>query len=145
MVPFLIFVDVVKPMKSVGFLIVYIIFFLLWIELFELLCFIVLLKSVDIIPTEMVDELGPPISPRPLPTPATWMVLPGCRAASIPLSLLCGEAKDYLAIFFLSTPFCKVSPLPPPLAFAPALLLFMLFPDELLRAIIPLVKPCGWY
>ena len=50
-----------------GFLIVVTICFLgpwLWIELFELLCFIVDLKSVDIIPTEMVELLA-------LPTPVT--------------------------------------------------------------------------
>lgn len=45
-------------MKSVGLRIVAImlfeVFLVLWIELLELLCFIVLLKSVDIIPIEMV-------------------------------------------------------------------------------------------
>ena len=53
----------------------------LWIELFELLCFIVDLKSVDIMPIEMVELLAA------LPTPVTWMVPDGCKAASMPFYL----------------------------------------------------------
>jgi len=81
--------------------------FLEWIELFELLCFIVLLKSVDIIPTEIVDAFGF-TRPLPDPTPATWMVPEGCSAASIPFLWPYGEFIDCLwPTFFLMTPFCK--------------------------------------
>ena len=68
------------PARSVGFRIVVTICFFgpwLWIELLDELCFMVLLKSVDIIPTEMVELLA-------LFTPVTWIVPEGCSAASIP-------------------------------------------------------------
>ena len=71
------------PARSVGLRIVVTICFLWpceWIELFDELCFIVLLKSVDIMPTEMVELFA-------LPTPVTWMVPDGCSAASIPFYL----------------------------------------------------------
>ena len=61
------------PPRSVGFRIVATICFLCpceWMELFDELCFIVLLKSVDIMPTEMVELLA-------LPTPVTCMVPDG--------------------------------------------------------------------
>ena len=109
--------------RSVGFRMVVNIFFcwpcpLLWIELFDELCFMVLFKSVDIIPTEMVELLAPPIPP-----PAIWMVPEGCRAASIPFCL--GEVRPCLPVtFFLMRPF---------------------WTPGLLSAMIPPVSPCGWY
>ena len=73
------------PPRSVGFLIVVTMPFFgppwLWIELLELLCFIVLLKSVDIIPTDMVELIV-------LPTPVTCMVPDGFSAANIPFYLV---------------------------------------------------------
>ena len=63
------------------------------------LCFIVLLKSVDIIPTEIVELFA-------LLTPVTWIVPEGCSAASIPFCLACGDASDcFVPTFFLMTPF----------------------------------------
>lgn len=60
------------PIKSVGFRIVAIIFFVDWIEWFELLCFIVFLNSVFI-----MLLLAP-----------TWIVPEGCKAANMPLTPL---------------------------------------------------------
>jgi len=109
-------------MKSVGLRIVAImlfeVFLVLWIELLELLCFIVLLKSVDIIPIEMVLLFWL----APLPTPVTWIVPDGFRAASMPLfPPPSGEFIPLLFIFFLITPF--VIPWPPR----------------------TFESPCGWY
>ena len=67
--------------------------------MFDELCFIVLLKSVDIMPTEIVELFA-------LPTPVTWIVPDGCSAASIPFCLACGEAREcFVATFFFITPF----------------------------------------
>ena len=92
---------ILLPFRSVGLRIVVTICFLgpwLWIELLDELCFIVLLKSVDIMPTEMVELFA-------LFTPVTWMVPDGCRAASMPFCLACGDAKECLvATFFFMTP-----------------------------------------
>jgi len=110
-------------LKSVGFLIVVCMAFLgappwLWIELFELLCFIVDLKSVDIMPMEMVELFV-------VPTPVTCMVPEGCRAASIPFCFttpLFGLANPFfVANFFLMMPFCTGP----------------------LRAMLPVASPCG--
>lgn len=93
---------ILLPPKSVGLRIVVTICFLCpceWIELFDELCFIVLLKSVDIMPTEIVELFA-------LPTPVTWIVPEGCSAASIPFYLACGEAREcFVATFFFMTPF----------------------------------------
>lgn len=62
--------------RSYGFRMVAIIFLVDWIEWFELLCFIVILKSVFIMPDER------------LLLPPTWIVPEGCRAANIPLTPL---------------------------------------------------------
>ena len=90
------------PARSVGFRMVVTICFFgpwLWIELLDELCFMVLLKSVDIIPTEIVELLA-------LFTPVTWIVPEGCNAASIPFCFAWGEASECLgATFFLMTPF----------------------------------------
>lgn len=90
-------------------------------ELLELLCFIVLLKSVDIIPTEIVELLV-------FPTPVTCIVPEGCSAASIPFCLTpVGEPREFFVTsFFLMTPFWMK---------------FWL--AGLLSAIIPPVSPCG--
>lgn len=91
-------------------------------ELFDELCFIVLLKSVDIIPTEMVLLLA-------LLTPVTWMVPDGCSAANIPFCFVaCGDASECLVATFF---FIAFLPAPKP------------FEGGLLRAIIPPVRPCG--
>ena len=91
-------------------------------ELLELLCFIVLLKSVDIMPTEIVELLA-------LPTPVTWIVPDGCKAASMPFCLTWGEPSEcFVATFFFMTPFCT-----------------KFWFAGLLRAIMPPVSPCGWY
>lgn len=88
------------------------------IELFDELCFIVLLKSVDIIPTEIVELFTPP-----MPPPATWMVPDGFSVASIPFYF--GEMIPcFVANFFFMTPF---------------------WTPGLLRAITPPARPCGWY
>ena len=106
------------PMKSVGLRIVAIMlfFFVLCIELLELLCFIVLLKSVDIIPIEIVLLFWfPPL----LPTPVTWIVPDGFSAASIPLAFDSGECIPLPGFFFI-VPFWS----DPASTF---------------------VRPCGWY
>lgn len=64
-----------------------IIFFVDWIEWFELLCFIVILKSVFIIPEFK------------LLLPPTWIVPLGCRAASMPFTPAFEPLGPLLAFF----------------------------------------------
>ena len=63
--PLLLLLKAPFPSKSVGFRMVLIIFLVLWMLWFELLCFIVILKSVDSIP--VLTLLLPP----------TWIVPEG--------------------------------------------------------------------
>jgi hypothetical protein len=72
---------------------VLIIFFVLWMLWFELLCFIVILKSVDSIPAFT------------LLLPPTWIVPEGCRAASIPFAAFYGF-NPFLTYAFVKELLC---------------------------------------
>lgn len=86
------------PPSSVGFLIVDIIFLVDWIELFELLCFIVILKSAPIKP--WVRLLFPP----------RCIVPEGWRAASIPFTPF---FPTELLTFFLTATISHINYLSP--------------------------------